>query len=223
MVTRHELLEALHNILEPRGYLEIGVMHGDSLRLAQCRAYGIDPHPMPYGHFDGNQFTFVRQTSDEFFAHGVERVVDGPIDLVFIDGMHLYEFALRDFANVERYLANEKTVVVFDDVLPRNQEEAKREQCPGDWTGDVWKVFYILKDRRPDLHIQLVDTQPTGTLVVSSLTPGSTQLAQEYFNITNDWALQNDETVPDAIINRTEAREPDDVLITLTFEKSALE
>ena len=27
------------------------------------------------------------------------------LDLVFIDGMHLFEYALRDFMNVERYCA----------------------------------------------------------------------------------------------------------------------
>jgi methyltransferase family protein len=223
MVTRHEFLEHLHEVLEPRAYLEIGVQHGDSLRLAKCRAYGIDPYPIPYGHFDGNQFTLVRQTSDEFFTRGAEQVVNEPIDLVFIDGMHLYEYALRDFINTERFLANERTVVVFDDMLPRNHAEAAREQPPGDWTGDVWRVFYILKDRRPDLHIQLVDTEPTGVMVVSDLEPGSTQLAEEYFNITNDLALQNNEQVPDAILARTEARSPEDVLITLTFEKSTWE
>jgi hypothetical protein len=195
-------------------------MHGDSLRLADCPSYAIDPAPLVYGHFDG-RFTFFRMTSDEFFATRVDDVKH-PIDLAFIDGMHLSEFALRDFMNIERFLSNDHTVVVFDDVLPRNQEEANRIQCPGDWTGDVWEVFYVLKARRPDLHVQLVNTEPTGTMVVSDLSPGSTRLAQEYFNITNDMLLQTD-GVPDAILNRLEARDPADVLITLTFEMSTWE
>ena len=73
----------------------------------------------------------IKSTSDEFFArqdplahlHGV------PVDLAFIDGMHLSEFALRDFINVEPFMA-ETGVVVIDDVLPRNGLEAARIARP---------------------------------------------------------------------------------------------
>jgi hypothetical protein len=38
-----KLLALMHVVLEPRLYLEIGVRLGNSLRLAQNRAVGIDP------------------------------------------------------------------------------------------------------------------------------------------------------------------------------------
>ena len=49
------------------------------------------------------------------------------LDLVFVDGMHLFEFALRDFMNVERH-ADWWSVIVFDDILPRDVDEAARER-----------------------------------------------------------------------------------------------
>ena len=133
MTTRHEFLAMLHANLKPRGYLEIGVLFGDSLRLAQCPAIGIDPDPRIRYHLSSQVYA---TTSDDFFSVDHTReLLTFDIDLAFIDGEHLYEYALRDFMNIERY-SNPRTVIVFDDVLPRNQAEAAREQCPGDWTGD---------------------------------------------------------------------------------------
>ena len=45
-------------------------------------------------------------TSDDFFAsHDLAQVLGGrPVDLAYIDGMHQFEFALRDFMNLERYV-----------------------------------------------------------------------------------------------------------------------
>jgi hypothetical protein len=200
----------LHYQLTPRGYLEIGVLHGDSLRLARCPAFGVDPNPMPYGHFA--QTTLFRQTSDDFFSRVRPEHLGVPIDFVFIDGLHLFEQALRDFRNTEHLLANSRTVVVFDDVLPRNQEEAAREQCPGDWTGDVWKVWYFLDVHRPDLTTHLVDTQPTGTMVVWDLKPGMPGSWEDPETVEH---IRTWEKVPDPILNRLEAREPNEVLSQL--------
>jgi hypothetical protein len=93
-----------------------------------------------------------------------------PIDLAFIDGMHLFEFALRDFINVERY-CEPSSVVVFDDMLPRDVDEAARERHTQAWTGDVFKLRDVLVALRPDLRLTVVDTEPTGLLIVSNLSP----------------------------------------------------
>lgn len=203
-MTRHEFLQRLHDLLKPKTYLEIGVQHGTSLNLAYAaeRAYGIDPNPLIQQ--TGNQRLWT-MASDEFFGQGI---VLPPVDLAFIDGMHLYEYALRDFYNVEKH-SHPATIIVFDDVLPRNQQEAAREQCPGDWTGDVWKVFYALRMSRPDLDLMLVNTQPTGVLVARQ---GTSEMG--------DWVTWSlDKTikafgasymdyVPDDVINRVHAVEP---------------
>lgn len=161
VMTRHEFLAELHLILQPRTYLEIGVQFGYSLSLATCPAIGIDPYPRVTA--SGQQAIYAME-SDAFFAQpGLELP---PIDLAFIDGMHLFEYALRDFINVQRF-ANENTVVVFDDVLPYRPEIAGRIPLPGDWTGDVWKIYLILEWY--GFILTLVDVSPTGVLIVSNV------------------------------------------------------
>jgi hypothetical protein len=203
VTTRHEFLAMLHANLKPRGYLEIGVLFGDSLRLAQCPAIGIDPDPRIRYHLSSHHV--VPTTSDDFFAGlwSGARIDDLDLDLAFIDGEHLYEYALRDFMNIERY-SNPRTVVVFDDVLPRNQAEAAREQCPGDWTGDVWKVPKLLRTYRPDLKILMVDTEPTGTCVVFGLNAESKKLHNMY-NIIMDLHLDEVQEVPEEVLSREHA------------------
>lgn len=218
---RHLFMATLHHLLQPRGYVEIGVQTGASLRLADCPALGIDPAPrLVYPLLPTTRL--AQMTSDEFFAlpPSTQRGMGLPehVDLAFVDGLHLHEQALRDFANLERF-ANERTVVVFDDVLPRNQAEATREpagpesaakvsmgQLPyGDWVGDVWKVHRILSAVRPDLRFALVDTQPTGVLLVTRLGGPTPQTPVEGLADLSD-------TVPDDVLKRTFAVAPEGAL-----------
>jgi hypothetical protein len=100
--------------------LEIGIRTGRSMVLSRTRSIGVDPNfkiDMPI-HCD---VQLIKATSDDFFAEGdpLAHFEGAPVDLAFIDGMHLSDFALRDFINIEPYMAD-TGVVVLDDVLPRN-------------------------------------------------------------------------------------------------------
>jgi len=87
---KHELLAILHKVLQPDFYLEIGVQTGKSLNIADCTALGIDP--MPRSNIKLKPHAKVlRMTSDEFFANHAEDMLHPSPDLVFIDGMHLFE------------------------------------------------------------------------------------------------------------------------------------
>lgn len=209
-MTRHEFLAALHALLQPKVYLEIGVQHGTSLRLAgpDTLAYGVDPDPAVVDNHDGRLF---RCTSDDFFGITMvdedrDEVLGGPVDLGFIDGMHLVEYALRDFIGMER-LSHPGGVIVFDDVLPTTQAMAARQQCPGDWTGDVWRIDEILTKYRLDLDLWLVDTFPTGLLVATNLDPTNRRLTDHADNIATRWPPE-DTTVPGAVIDRLHAWAP---------------
>ncbi len=103
----YDVLKKIHGILKPKTYLEIGIRNGDSFQIAspQTLCIGIDPNPQINVPLNANAKIF-KTTSDEFFhAHDIKQLLGGQhIDLAFIDGMHLFEYAFRDFVNLERYL-----------------------------------------------------------------------------------------------------------------------
>jgi Methyltransferase domain len=218
-MTRHELLQLLHQKTQPRTYLEIGIRTGRSMVLSRCRSIGVDPsfkidNPI---HCD---VQLIKATSDEFFAREQPLAhFDGvPVDLAFIDGMHLSDFALRDFINIEPFMAD-TGVVVLDDVLPRNGLEAARDRKTGPWTGDVYKVAEILQRRRPDLVVLLVNTAPTGTAVVIGLDQASTILKDTYAE-EEDYLLRPDpQTPPLEYMERSVAIEPDALIDSPVWEQ----
>ena len=93
-----------------------------------------------------------RQAREALEAEGTPPFGGLPIDFAYIDGMHLLEYALRDFIGVEQYSAR-SSVVAFDDVLPRNVEEAARDRHVMPWTGDVFRIPLVLTEHRPDLVV----------------------------------------------------------------------
>lgn len=208
MVTRHEFLSRLHETLKPAKYLEVGVQYGTSLNLAVFSqlAIGVDPRPLCQSY--GNQQIFP-VTSDDFFTYYM--APEDWTDLAFIDGSHLFEDALRDFINIEQH-SHKRTVVVFDDVLPLNSEMTSRTMIPGHWTGDVWKVYTVLRSYRPHLNFIMVDTEPTGTMVVWGLDKSDVTLPSYYDSIVEKYV---DTPVPDYIVNRVVAVEPDHVISKL--------
>jgi len=207
-----DFLGRIHEVLEPPTYLEIGVRNGDSLALARSPAIGVDPaYRLKVAPPPGAKLFPV--TSDDFFERAEPLLTFGgrPVAFSFIDGMHLAEFALRDFVNVERH-ADWTAAIVFDDILPRDVEEANRDRSTHQWTGDVYKVLEVLEEHRPDLILLRVGTEPTGLGLVLGLDPGSRVLA-ERLDVVCDALVQPDpQPVPEAVLERRGALDPDAVL-----------
>jgi hypothetical protein len=175
-----QALELVHNSLKPRSYVEIGCGFGNSLKLANCVAIGIDPVNKLTGDL-GNRVRFFQETSDYFFqARSVRDLLGCDYDLGFIDGMHLVEYALRDFINMEAN-GHKQSVIVVDDTLPEKNEFAVRVRAPsgGAWTGDVYRLLSILKEYRPDLRITVFDIAKKGFTIVDHLDPASTVLREK--------------------------------------------
>jgi hypothetical protein len=181
------LLDRIHQHLVPRTYAEIGVSLGRSLTLTLPGTVAVGIDPFPNVQFPLRRGTRIfSQTSDDFFAqHDLRKLFgDRPLDLGFIDGMHRFEFALRDFINLERASAH-NTVLLIHDCLPVDEVSAEREQLTEIWSGDVWRLILILREWRPELDIAVVDIAPTGLGVVQGLDPHSSVLQENYDEIVS--------------------------------------
>jgi hypothetical protein len=211
-----QLLERVHRHFRPRTYLEIGVGTGWSLALAGgcSAALGIDPEPQVDVPLPP-AVKVVRATSDDFFArYDLRSELGGQaLDLAFIDGMHLFEFALRDFMNVERYSLS-TTAIVLDDMLPRTISEASRDRTTQDWAGDVYKLIGVLRACRADLIVVPVDTQPTGVLVVLAPDRSSSVLRDRYDEIVAANVVPDPQAVPRSVLERIDAVAPEELLAT---------
>jgi hypothetical protein len=216
---RHQLLRSLHRQVRPRTYLETGVADGQSMTLSRVASIGIDPAFRITRELLAD-VQLARIASDEFFARA-EPMAHLPIDtldLAFVDGMHLAEYALRDYLAVERF-THPASVIVLDDMLPRNVAEAARRRHTKAWTGDVYKAAQALRDFRPDLLVFEVDTRPTGTVVVLVPDAARQGVMAEY----DDWmdvALAPDpQDVPEAVLTRSRALQPEDLLASTGWRR----
>jgi pyruvate/2-oxoglutarate dehydrogenase complex dihydrolipoamide acyltransferase (E2) component len=152
----------------------------------------------------------VKATSDDFFARpdALAHFPEGVADFTFIDGMHLFEYAFRDFINAERF-STPGSVIVLDDMLPRRVSEAARDRHTSAWAGDVYKVATVLETYRPDLAVLPINTAPTGVVVVVGLDPSSTVLTEHYQEILDKHVVPDPQPVPDEVYARSTAAEPE--------------
>ena len=160
-----EVLGWLHEWLRPAVYLEIGVLYGESLRLAMppTLAIGVDPAPLA-DHPWRTETRIHPMTSREFFLRGSVP----QISLAFLDGAHLFEDALDDFRNVEHHAAK-GAVVALHDTIPLDERTAARERVTDFHTGDVWKMLAYYTHYRPGLEVVTVSAAPTGLTLVRGL------------------------------------------------------
>ncbi len=193
-----EYLKQIHRVVKPSSYLEIGVHTGVTLGFAECRAIGIDPNFQLKSNPTGKRVeTYLFQLeSDAFFVQlDLKSFLPGGVDLGFLDGMHKFEFLLRDFMNTEKY-SHKDTIIALHDCYPVNSEIADRElnydrrtdrHTRVWWTGDVWKLLPILRDYRPDLSVTALDCPPTGLVVIRGCDPTSKVLAGAYDEIVTKY------------------------------------
>jgi hypothetical protein len=183
------VLERIHLHLRPRTYVEIGVAQGESIRLADpgTRALGVDPEPrIPFQ--TGPNVSIFAETSDAFFAqHDVRAELGGlPLELAFIDGMHQFEFALRDFMNIEPLCTAASTILIHD-VYPLDAPTAARERATAFWSGDIWRLVLLLRKHRPDLEVHTIAAAPTGLALVRNLDPKSTYIRDHLDELVKEY------------------------------------
>ena len=213
------MLAGLHRVLRPRTYVEIGVSKGGSLARSRTKSIGVDPAFAITAELNCDVRLF-RETSDDFFARpDAFGHFDGvPVDFAYIDGMHLSEFALRDFKNIEKRMAR-TGVVALDDMLPRNALEAARDRRTGPWTGDVYKLHRVLETYRPDFTLVPVNVHPTGTYLVFGLDPDSKVLDEHYDEIEATLLTPDPQVVGQEGRERLSAVDPEALLELDVWER----
>ena len=178
-------------------YFEIGTCEGDSLSAFSCDSVCVDTtfSILKNAINSRNRSLFFQMTSDEFFRSNRLRTYfpEGP-DISFLDGLHRFEFLLRDFLNTEAE-CRPNSIIFLHDCLPLNERMTEREMrldltedesTRYAWTGDVWRILPTLKKFRSDLQILFFDCGPTGLVGVTRLDPGSEVLRQRYDEIVDE-------------------------------------
>jgi hypothetical protein len=184
-----QFLKFIAQQLAPSSYFEIGTRNGASLAQVECDAVCVDEN---FGLSNGimknrRRAHLFQMTSDEFFADcHVTDFFPGGIDLAFLDGMHLFEFLLRDFMNTEKYCHRGSTIFMHD-CLPYNKNITGRARKPGAWAGDVWKILPVLKRCRPEIKVVFFDCPPTGLVACTNLDPQSSVLSNAYPRLVEEF------------------------------------
>ncbi len=164
LLTRIEIINELIKKNAYKTYLEIGVntpaQPGYSHASINIETkHGVDPAVD----------TTFKMTSDEFFANHIQI----KYDIIFVDGLHVFEQAYKDIINSLVWLNDNGTIVVHDcnptkEVTQRPQQPTKLWQriwygiiygsWHGVWHGDVWKTILKLRIENPNVQIFTIDT-----------------------------------------------------------------
>lgn len=147
-LTRSQLINILIKKNSYLTYLEIGVntpaqpgYNYDNIKIEL--KHGVDP----------SVDTTFKMTSDEFF----EKHITMKYDIIFVDGLHIFEFVYRDIINSLTWL-NENGTICVHDCNPTKEITQRRERASDVWHGDVWKAILKLRMEEPGVTIYTVNT-----------------------------------------------------------------
>lgn len=216
----YPVLQWIHGFLKPANYVEIGIQKGVSMHQAlpdTPRVIGIDPmpdiRPVIAQQRPAANAEIYELTSDEFFQrYDLTELLGGSVVLAFIDGLHLFEQVLRDFANLERH-SDDRTVILLHDCIPFDETTASRERTTDFYSGDVWKAVLALRRERPDLRMAIVRTAPTGLCLVTGLNSSRRfqadllEIEARYQDLDFDYYVSHRNQMPEEIANQVQAVE----------------
>ena len=128
--SRFDIINKIKKKKKFKSYLEIGCQSDVNFsKIIIKNKIGVDPQ-------SGGTH---RMTSDDFFKQN-----KSTFDLIFIDGLHVYEQVLKDIENSLKVL-NDNGVILIHDCLPAKIWHQTIPQTHSSWNGDVWKS--IVKSR----------------------------------------------------------------------------
>ena len=170
-MNRFDIINRLIEKNNYSSYLEVGVSNPDDCfnRIKVEDKVGVDPYPTK------GQPNIYETTSDLFFS-----VCEKPIDIIFVDGLHLEGQVIKDIENSLKLLTEGGSIVVHDcnpttkevatEVAPwwaKAQQrrvyqpivsEEMEEELGHTWYGTSWKGFVYFRMHRDDLKMLTIDT-----------------------------------------------------------------
>jgi len=148
-IPRYYFINYLIEKYDYKTYLEIGVNHGECIDKININVKdGVDP-------VKNSRLVNYVMTSDDFFAGPGK---DKKYDIIFIDGLHLYEQVIKDIDNSLNTL-NKNGIILLHDCCPMEQIWQVREHVIGrPWNGDVWKSILHFRKTRKDLFMCTIDS-----------------------------------------------------------------
>jgi len=181
---RYNMIQACIDVVKKRkskvNYLEIGVQTGYCFfKIKADRKVAVDPdfiikltskvkaYIKNFANFNNN---FFELTSDDFFDQQAGYLKEiGGLDVVFIDGLHLYEQVAKDIENSLKYL-NKGGAILVHDCNPLKENAAVRAYTTAEvvamnlpgydyiWNGDVYKAIVELRATRKDIDIFVINS-----------------------------------------------------------------
>lgn len=159
-----------------KSYLEIGVAKGKTfLEVRIPHKVAVDPKfRFETAPHRTENVVFHETTSDAFFA---QHPKSEKFDVIFIDGLHVFDQALRDFRN-SLEVSHDRTVWLIDDVVPVDEYSAMTDakkarelrwqtgNTSGAWHGDVYKVIYAIHDLHPEFSFVTVTSDGNPQAIV---------------------------------------------------------
>lgn len=220
-----DVLTQLHGRTFDR-YLEIGSRSGRSLALSRSPSIAIDPYFDLRRDVVGikTQVHLFQCSSDDFFKHNEALLAQTSIDFCFVDGMHLFEFALRDTANVARFAAR-KSLILLHDILPGTFAMATRDHqkvaSGAPWTGDIWKLIPILSRFMPQQDLVIVPSRPTGLLAIFNVPIDlADRLVEAEQGLFEEWeAVELASYGPEAVYDAATLLSADELLARIAAER----
>ena len=161
------LIQAFIDANKFKTYLEISGLKSLTFENIKIKSkIAIDPEVMVVKQKQSNG-KYFDMTSDEFFASH-SKVLNGGLDIAFIDGLHTKDQVAKDVTNCLKYLSK-GGVIILHDTNPTSPSMAYDAECArdamsaglegwtGEWCGDVWKQVVFLRHADDKLNIFTCD------------------------------------------------------------------
>jgi len=127
---RFDVINNIIKIKKYKNYLEIGCFENENFDKIYIESKtGVDP-------VSGGT---VRDTSDNFFLKN--QIL---YDIIFIDGLHIYNQVRKDIANSLKFL-KPNGIIILHDCLPLKIRDQMVPRSHEHWNGDTWKALVEIR------------------------------------------------------------------------------